>query len=76
MFLLPDAKSLHRVQLFAALCIVACQAPRSTGFFSQEHWSGLPCPSPRDLPEPGIELTFLESSELAGRFFTTNANVI
>ena len=35
--------------------IVACQAPLSMGFSRQEYWSGLPFPSPRDLPDPGIE---------------------
>ena len=34
---------------------VAHQAPQSMGFSRQEYWSGLPCPSPRDLPDPGIE---------------------
>ena len=34
---------------------VARQAPLSMGFPKQEHWSGLPCPSPADLPDPGIE---------------------
>ena len=34
---------------------VACQAPLSMGFSSQEYWSGLPCPSPGDLPDPGRE---------------------
>ena len=34
---------------------VACQAPLSMGFSRQEYWSGLPCPSPGDLPDPGIE---------------------
>ena len=34
---------------------VACQAPLSMGFSRQEHWSGLPFPSPGDLPNPGIE---------------------
>ena len=34
---------------------VACQAPRSMGFSRQEYWSGLPFPSPGDLPNPGIE---------------------
>ena len=34
---------------------VACQAPRSMEFSRQEYWSGLPFPSPRDLPDPGIE---------------------
>ena len=47
---------------------VAHQSPLSLGFPRQEHWSGLPFASPRDLPDPGIETTF---SALAGRFFTT-----
>ena len=32
-----------------------CQAPLSKGFSRQEYWSRLPCPSPGDLPDPGIE---------------------
>ena len=43
------------VQLFATPWTVAHQAPQSMGFFRQEYWSGLPFPSPRDLPDPGIE---------------------
>ena len=50
------AKSLSRVRLFGTLWAVACQAPLSVGFSGQEHWSGLPCPPPGDLPDPGIEL--------------------
>ena len=42
-------------RLCATLWTVACQAPMSMGFSRQEYWSGLPCPSPRDLPNPGIE---------------------
>ena len=34
---------------------VACQVPQSMGFSRQEYWSGLPFPSPGDLPDPGIE---------------------
>ena len=34
---------------------VAHQAPLSMEFFRQEYWSGLPFPSPGDLPDPGIE---------------------
>ena len=34
---------------------VAYQVPPSMGFSRQEYWSGLPFPSPGDLPEPGIE---------------------
>ena len=40
----------------ATLWTVACQAPLSTGFSRQEYWSGLPFPSPGDLPDTGIEL--------------------
>ena len=36
-------------------CIVAYQAPLSMGFSRQEYWSGLPFPSPGDLPDPGIK---------------------
>ena len=35
--------------------VVACQAPLSMRFSRQEHWSGLPFPSPGDVPDPGIE---------------------
>ena len=52
---------------------VACQAPLSMGFSRQEYWSGLPCPAPGDLPDPGIKPSFLMSPALAGRFFTTSA---
>ena len=48
--------------LFAKSCLtvvtpwtVAYQAPPSMGFSKQECWSGLPFPSPGDLPDPGIE---------------------
>ena len=48
-------KLLSRVRLFATLWTVAHQAPPSMGFSRQEYWSGLPFPSPGDLPDPGIE---------------------
>ena len=48
-------KSLSHVQLFATPWTVAYQAPRSMEFSRQEYWSGLPFPSPGDLPDPGIE---------------------
>ena len=44
-----------RVQLFAALWTVAHWAPLFMGFSRQEYWCGLPSPSPRDLPDPGIK---------------------
>ena len=49
-------KSLSRVQLSATPWTVAYQAPPSMGFFGQEYWSGLPFPSPEDLPNLGTEL--------------------
>ena len=49
------------VWLFATLWIVAHQVPLSMGFSRQEHWSGLPCPSPGDLPDPGVEPMSLNS---------------
>ena len=44
-----------RVRLFVTLWSVACQAPLSMDFSRQESWSGLPIPSPGDLPIPGIK---------------------
>ena len=43
------------------------------GSSRQEYWSGLPCPSPWDLPDPGIEPTAPMFPALAGGFFTTRA---
>ena len=48
-------KSLTCVQHFATPWTVAHQAPQFMGFSKQEYWSGLPFPSPEDLPDPGIE---------------------
>ena len=48
-------KSLNRVRLFATLWTVAHQAPPSVEFSRQEYCSGLPFPSPGDLPDPGIK---------------------
>ena len=45
------------VQLFVTLWTAACQAPLSMRFFRQEYWSGLPFPTPGDLPNPGMEPT-------------------
>ena len=63
------------VQLFATPWTVACQAPLSMEFPRQEYRSGLPCPSPGDLPNPGTETLSLMSPALAGAggFFTTSA---
>ena len=57
----------------AMLWTVARQAPLSMGFSRQEYQSGLPCPPPGDLPNPGIEPKALPSPALAGGFFTTSA---
>ena len=48
-------KSLSRVRLFAVPWTVVYQASLSMGFSRQEYWSGLPFPSPGDLPDSGIE---------------------
>ena len=48
-------KFLSHVRLFATPWTVAYQAPPSLGFSRQEYWSGVPFPSPGDLPNPGIE---------------------
>ena len=61
------------VWLFATLWTITSQAPLSMWFSWQEYWSGLPCPFPGDLSDPGIELTSLTSPALAGGFFTINA---
>ena len=56
-FLLNNVKvkSLSRVRLFATPWTIAYQAPLCLGFYRQEYWSGLPFPSPGDLPNPRIE---------------------
>ena len=61
------------VPLFVTLWTVAHQAPLSTEFSKQEYWSGLPCPPPEDLSNPGIKHASLTSPALGGRFFTTSA---
>ena len=48
-------KSLNHVRVFATPWTVAYQASPSMGFSRQEYWSGLPFPSPGDLPDPGIK---------------------
>ena len=58
-------------KLFVILWTVACQASLSMGFSRLEYWSGLPYPSPGDLPNPGIKPASLISPALAGKFFTT-----
>ena len=60
------AKSLSHVLLFAILWTLAWQTPLSLEFSRQEYWSGLPSPSPVDLPDPGIDPT---PPTLANGFF-------
>ena len=60
------------VRLSATLWTAARQAPLSMGFSRQEYWSGLPCPPPGDLPNPGIDSMFLMSPALASGFFTAS----
>ena len=79
-YLVRDAAWVHAfrlshfsyVWLFATPWTIAHQAPLSMGFSRQEYWSGLACPPPGDLPDPGIKPTSLPSPALAGSFFTTN----
>ena len=61
---------LSHVQLFGIPRIVANKTPLSMEFAKQEYWSGLPFPTPEDLPNPGIEPVSLEPPALAGGFFT------
>ena len=62
--------------LVAQSCLTLCnpvgcshQVPLSVGFSRQEYWSGLPFPTPRNVPDPQMEPASLVSPELAGRFF-------
>ena len=62
-------------QLCPTLCNpMDCSLPGSSVHetLQAKYWSGLPCPPPGDLPDPGIEPTSLMSPELVGRFFTTS----
>ena len=63
---------LSHVQLFGTPWIIACQTHLFMGFSRQEYWSGVPFPSPGNLPYPGIEPASLMSPALAGGFFTTS----
>ena len=61
------------VQFFATLSTAGCRTPLSMGFSRQEYWSGLPCPPPGGLPNPGIKPTSPMSPALVGWFLTTRA---
>ena len=63
------------LQLCPSLCDTTdcnTQDPLSMEFSRQEYWSGLPCPPPGGLHDPGIEPACLTSPALSGRFFTTS----
>ena len=53
--IIPVCYLLSRVRLLVTPRTVTLQAPLSIGFSRQDYWSGLPFPSPGDLPDPGIE---------------------
>ena len=61
------------VRLCVTLWTITHQGPLFIGFSRQEYWSVLPYPPPGDPPDPGIELTSLQSHAVAGGFFTTSA---
>ena len=64
------------LQLRPTLCNpMDCSLPGSSvhGILQARYWSGLLCPPPGDLPDPGMEPMSLLSPALAGRFFTTRA---
>ena len=56
---------------FATPWTVGCQTPLSIGFPRQEYWSGLPFPSPGDLPNPGVENTSSALQKIHDRLFMT-----
>ena len=73
----PRVTSYLSKVLVTQSCLTFCdsldftrQAPLSMGFSRQEHWSGLPCPLPEDLPDPGTKPGSLASPAVASRFFT------
>ena len=77
--LLPRYMSANPLQLsltFMTLWTVARQAPLCMGFSRREYWSGVLCPAPGHLPDPGVELASPMSPALASRFFTTSTTVL
>ena len=77
LFAMCELSCFSCVGFFVILWTVDRQSPLSMGFFRQEYWRGLPCPSPGDLPDPGIKPTSPAFPALAGGFFTTSTiNVI
>ena len=74
-FVSPNSACWHFscVRLFATLRTIARWSPLSMGFFRQEHWNGLLCPPPGNLPNPGIKPASLPFPSLADWLFTINA---
>ena len=58
----------NHVQFFVILWTVAHQGPLSIGFSRQQYWSVLPCPPPRDLPDPGGDQTLASYVSCTGRW--------
>ena len=69
---MPLCTCISHVLLFVTLWTVACQTLLSMKLSRQEYWNRS-YPPPGDLPDPGIEPTYLRSPTFAGRFFTTKA---
>ena len=67
----PTSQGIVCSKVYSVITVwtVARRAPLSTGFSRQEYWSGLPCPPPGDLSDPGRSLMSLA---LGGGFFTTS----
>ena len=70
-------------QLFVTIWTVACQAPLFMGFSRQEYWSGLPVPSPGDLPDleikpapPALQADSLPQSQQGSLKYTIKYHVI
>ena len=63
----------RNIWFFATPGTVACQVSPSMGFSRQEYWSGLPCPPPGNLSDPGIKSAYPSGPTLTGRFFTTES---
>ena len=71
--MLTQSCRLSSVWLFVILWTTGHQAPLSMEFSGQDYWSGLLCPPPGDLPDPGMEPVSLISPALAVRFFVTSS---
>ena len=69
------AHSLSHAQLFVTPWLIAHQVSLSMEFSKQEYWSGLPFPTPGNLPNPGSKPTSPTSPTLEGRFFTNCATL-